>query len=150
MSPPLAVNQPFNKLKGPWATSGQAASETFYKWAKRKKRFLTVQVVNPWFRTKYCTSSVKPIPTESCTCWKYLSQLMYSLSWESWSLLVFTYCQSAWMMQERVWVWMPSSRARRRSSLNWGGCGENTVPLQLQRRYRCESLKRVWSLPLTW
>lgn len=61
------------------------------------------------------------------TCWKYLSQLMYSLSWESCSLLVLTYCQRAWMMQERVWVWMPSRRARRGSSLNWGGWGDDAT-----------------------
>lgn len=54
-------------------------------------------------------------------CWKYLSQLMYSFSWESCSLLVLTYCHNAWMMQERVWVWMPRRRARRGSNLNWGG-----------------------------
>lgn len=67
---------------------------------------------------------------ESHTCWKYLSQLMYSLSWESCSLLVLMYCQRAWMMQERVWVWMPSRRARRGSSLNWGGCGNDVIILQ--------------------
>lgn len=67
---------------------------------------------------------------ESHTCWKYLSQLMYSLSWESCSLLVLMYCQRAWMMQERVWVWMPSRRARRGSSLNWGGCGNDVIALQ--------------------
>lgn len=67
---------------------------------------------------------------ESHTCWKYLSQLMYSLSWESCSLLVLMYCQRAWMMQERVWVWMPSRRARRGSSLNWGGCGNDVITLQ--------------------
>lgn len=64
------------------------------------------------------------------TCWKYLSQLMYSLSWESCSLLVLMYCQRAWMMQERVWVWMPSRRARRGSSLNWGGCGDDVIALK--------------------
>lgn len=66
---------------------------------------------------------------ESHTCWKYLSQLMYSLSWESCSLLVLMYCQRAWMIQERVWVWMPSRRARRGSSLNWGGCGDDIIAL---------------------
>lgn len=72
---------------------------------------------------------------ESHTCWKYLSQLMYSLSWESCSLLVLMYCQRAWMMQERVWVWMPSRRARRGSSLNWGGCGNNVITLPHQSLY---------------
>lgn len=59
------------------------------------------------------------------TCWKYLSQLMYSLSWESCNLLVLMYCQSAWIMAERVCVWMPSRRARRGSSLNCGGCSRD-------------------------
>lgn len=46
---------------------------------------------------------------------------MYSFSWESCSLLVLTYCHRAWMMQERVCVWIPSRRASRGSSLNCGG-----------------------------
>lgn len=58
------------------------------------------------------------------TCWKYLSPLMYSLSCESCSLLVFTYCHRAWTMAERLCVCSPSSRARRGSSLNWGGWGK--------------------------
>lgn len=56
------------------------------------------------------------------TCWKYLSQLMYSLSWESCSLFVLMYCQRAWMMADRVCVCIPSKRASRGSSLNCGGC----------------------------
>lgn len=81
---------------------------------------INIHVRAEWFMTH----------RESHTCWKYLSQLMYSLSWESCSLLVLMYCQRAWMMQERVWVWMPSRRARRGSSLNWGGCGSNVIDLQ--------------------
>ena len=61
------------------------------------------------------------------TCWKYLSPLMYSLSWESCSRLVFTYCHRAWTMAERLWVCNPSSRARRGSSLNWGGWAKEAV-----------------------
>lgn len=69
------------------------------------------------------------------TCWKYLSQLMYSLSWESCSLFVLMYCQRAWMMAERVCVWIPSRRASRGSSLNWGGCNGK------QRRWQYKGKK---------
>lgn len=55
------------------------------------------------------------------TCCRYLSQLMNSRSWGSWSLWVLTYCHRAWMMTGLVWVWIPSIRASRGSSLNWGG-----------------------------
>ena len=58
------------------------------------------------------------------TCWRYLSQMTNSRSCGSWSLCVLIYCHSAWMITGRVWVWMPSSRARRGSNLNWGGCRE--------------------------
>lgn len=58
------------------------------------------------------------------TCWRYLSQMTNSRSWGSWSLCVLIYCHSAWMITGRVWVWMPRSRARRGSNLNWGGCRE--------------------------
>lgn len=58
------------------------------------------------------------------TCCRYLSQMTNSRSWGSWSLCVLIYCHSAWMITGRVWVWMPKSRARRGSNLNWGGCRE--------------------------
>ena len=47
---------------------------------------------------------------------------MYSLSWWSCSLWVLMYCHRALMMTGRVWVWTPRIRAKRGSSLNWGGC----------------------------
>lgn len=67
---------------------------------------------------------------------------MYSLSWESCSLFVLMYCQRAWMMAERVCVWIPSRRASRGSSLNWGGC--NRKPRRWQYRGK-QTDTQVWS-----
>lgn len=86
--------------------------------------------------------------SESSTCWKYLSQLMYSLSWESCSLLVFTYCHRAWMMQERVWVWIPSRRARRGSSLNCGGCKHTHTHTTLNNATSHQLNQKSWTVPL--
>lgn len=71
-----------------------------------------------------------PEITREGTCWKYLSPLMYSLSCESCSLLVFTYCHRACTMAERLCVCKPSSRARRGSSLNWGGWEKTAVKIK--------------------
>lgn len=73
---------------------------------------------------------LRPRPCVQATCWKYLSPLMYSLSCESCSLFVFTYCHRAWTMAERLCVCSPSSRARRGSSLNWGGWEKVTVKMR--------------------
>ena len=61
------------------------------------------------------------------TCSRYLSQLMYSRSAGSCSRWVLMYCHSALMITGRVWVWMPSSRAKRRSSLNCIGCNHTSL-----------------------
>lgn len=66
------------------------------------------------------------------TCCRYLSQLMNSRSWGSWSLWVLTYCHRAWMITGLVWVWMPSIRASRGSSLNWGGCWNTEVWIKVR------------------
>lgn len=78
--------------------------------------------VHPKFADGYYRLPLNSYVQIGDTCWKYLSQLMYSLSWESCSLFVLMYCQRAWMMADRVCVCIPSKRANRGSSLNCGGC----------------------------
>ena len=94
----------------------------------------------------YITTLTGPI-----TCSRYLSQLMYSRSFGSCSRCVLMYCHSALMMTGRVCVWMPSNRARRKSSLNCIGCTPKMKPVIINtHRYQYVTktfftTSKIWS-----